>query len=360
MSHRRIRGLLLAALVCSTSISSLSLAVNLGTRKPAIPPEMCVQTSGRMKCAKSAPPAIPAAPVVAPTPPMITASAGTMKWTPGNYVRADAQGFRVDQPARFAVYDRVRTESLIKGGLLIVNWGAVEKSRGVYDFSVIDEEIAKLKSMNKKLILEVWWHKFSGKSLPTTPQQTDRPYLPDYVLAGGGAAVSSLDNGYMARVHSAQWMDRLIALFQALGARYDAEPAVEQIIISETSMALADPTFTQDALVAQLRRLIPAVRAAWPTTPSVLMLNWVGGSESATASLVKFCADNGVGIGAPDIMPPPPDGPYEDWGSQALRGAGGAFGTTDYRGRIPVSYSFEVPMYGGVQLKASCPVSLCL
>ena len=153
---------------------------------------------------------------------------------------------------RFAVYDRVRAESLIKGGLLIVNWGAVEKSRGVYDFSVIDEEIAKLKSMNKKLILEVWWHKFAGASLPTTPQQTDRPYLPDYVLAGGGAAVSTVGDGYMARVHSAQWMDRLIALFQALGARYDADPAVEQIIISETSMSLADSTFTQDALVAQL------------------------------------------------------------------------------------------------------------
>jgi hypothetical protein len=42
----------------------------------------------------------------------------------------------------------------------------------------------------------------------------------------------------------------------------NAEPAVEQIIISETSMSLADSTFTQDALAAQLRRLIAAVRGA--------------------------------------------------------------------------------------------------
>jgi hypothetical protein len=358
MSHRRIRGLLIAALICSTPISSLSLAADAGTKKPSIPPEVCVQTSAAVKCAKSAPPAIPAAPVIAPTPPVITAgsdtsgNAGKMKWTPGNYVRADAQGFRVDQPSRFAVYDRVRNEPLVKGGLMIVNWGIVEKSRGVYDFSLIDEELARLKSMNKKLIIEIWWGKFSGKALPSTPQVSDRISLPDYVIAGGGAALSTVADGYFARIQSAEWMDRLIALFQALGNRYDGDPAVEQIIISETSMALADSTFTQDALVAQVRRLIPAVRAAWPTTPRVLMLNWLG-SERVTADIVKLCADNGVGMGGPDILLPPPNGPYEDWGSQALRGAGGNFGSTDYRGRIPVSYSFEVPSYGGIQMKAS-------
>ena len=66
MSHRRIRGLLFAALTRRPRFSSLSLAADAGTKKPAIPPEVCVQTSGATNCAKSA---SPAAPVIAPTPP---------------------------------------------------------------------------------------------------------------------------------------------------------------------------------------------------------------------------------------------------------------------------------------------------
>jgi hypothetical protein len=335
------------ALLMSALMAVVAVAQTAATSKPSTPPQLCLQSAGNTTCTTAGAVATAAAAPTTPTTPTSSpANAAAMKWHPGNYVRANIQGFAVEQAARFDVYEKIRNEPLVKGALVIVNWGSVEKSEGVYDFSIIDKELARMKSMGKRLILEVWWHKFAGKTLPSTPQNTDRLYLPDYVIAQGGAAVSTVSEGYMARLHDAKWMNRLIALYQALGARYDADPFIEQIIVSETSLALADPTFNQAALNVQFKRLVPAIRAAWPTTSAVMLMNWI----SEPGAMLSFSAANGVGTGGPDIVPPPPDGPYEDYGSQALRGAGGSFGSTDYRGRIPVSYQSQVPIYAGYSM----------
>lgn len=321
-----IKTLSVAALTALTISSAFTQAA------PTAPTNVCISDdTGPSSCSK--------------LPPTTT---GQMKWNPGHYVRADVQGFESDQTTRFWVHDQIKNEPLIKGSAMIMNWGAIENERDKYDWSLIDEELAHLKSMNKRLIVDVWFHQFGGgKTLTQIPQTEDRRYFGDYMIREGGVGISNVDyGGFVARIHDPKWMDRLIKLFQEMGARYDKDPYFEQVIISETSMTLTDPTFSQQAVITQLKRLLPAVRAAWPTTPVVLYLNYLG-SEAETRDMVAYAHSVGVGIGGPDIIPPPPDGPYEDWGSQALRGSGGNFGTVDYRGTIPISYSYEIPSYGG-------------
>lgn len=284
----------------------------------------------------------------------------SIKWHPGHYVRPNAVGLPKGDYGRFEVYDRIKEEPLFRGALIIAPWGMLEPKPGEYDFSQIDKDLNYLKSFPtpKRLMIEVWWQTFGGE-IPKTPQNAEDRYVPDYIVDGGGVTVSNY-GGYSVRIHDPKWMNRLIALFQALGKRYNSDPYVEQIVITETAAEYADKTFSGAAMTSQFKRLIPAVRAAWPNTSAVLYLNFLE-SPDATAQVAALCAETGVGIGAPDILPPPPHGPWEDWGSRALRGAGyqrqmphkdwfGNFGTTDYRGKIPISYSFEVPEMGGKKL----------
>jgi hypothetical protein len=271
-----------------------------------------------------------------PVPPLAKpelAASSPKKWHPGHYVRADAQAFPKSDQQRFEVYDRIRDKPLFQGGLILCTWGMLEPEQDKYDFSQIDKDLAYLKAMGKRLIIEVWWMKYDeGASFD---------YFPKYVVDEGGVKIRSNGNP-VVRVDETRWMDRLVKLYQALATRYDSDPAVEQLIISETCLTPAD----------EFRRAIPAIAAAWPQTPVILYLNWIE-SPQLGRELAAICGRYGVGLGGPDIIPPSPKGgpESETHGARLLRGAGkdtsGDWGSTDYRGRIPVSYSYEAYREGG-------------
>jgi hypothetical protein len=299
--------------VCTILAACLLGGPALAQVAPNPPSNLCIQSSGQTSCASSV--------------------AQVKKWNPGHYLRANALGFVAQDYARKAVYEMTRNDPNLKGGLLAIPWGTIETSKGVYDFSQIDKDLAILKSMGKKLIIEVWWQKYGG-SVP------DDRHFPRYIYDAGG--VVAVKSDFSVRMDQAQWADRYIALQQALAAKYDADPAVEQVIITETASTSA----------YEFKRIVPAVAAAWHRTTVVLYMNWVDTAQLAQ-ELMAICAQNGVGVGGPDILPPKPISPVgEDHASRALRGVGVSslysdgqemqnFGTTDYRGQVPVSYSYE-------------------
>lgn len=275
--------------------------------------------------------------------PRLAASGGgpsSKKWNPGHYVRADAVAFLSSSSsvtARQAAYDLTIGNSNLKGGLIVVPWGSLETSEGVYDFTEIDRDLDYLSGLGKKLIIEPWYQKFSGSGAD------DDRYFPDYIYVGGG--VASL-GGYELHVDltNPTWRDRFDAMYYALKNRYDSHPDVEQIIISET--AAFTSSFTH------YDTIIPYVASQWTQTCGAIYGNWAPTADMMK-TLVELCDDNGFGIGAPDILPPKPIGPNgEDHGSRATRGVGSDsmysdgtdfqdFGSTDHRGRIPISYSYE-------------------
>lgn len=285
-------------------------------------------------CASAATPNAPSTICIDSACTSASAAAGLTgkKWHPGNYMHVNEQIFTTTDSTRFAWYDRIKSEPLIKGAAIVAPWGVLEHQKGVYDFSQIDKDLAYLKGMNKRLIIEVWWMDY-WHALPTVPQ-SGIGWLPDYIISNG-CAIGGTNGGYTVQLHKQECMDPLIALFQALGKRYNADSSVEQIIITEPSFAY--PTWDANLFYTQFQRLIPAVAAAWPNTSVAFYMNWF----AQPGGMAAINANNGVGIGGPDILPPSPIAPSEDDGSRALRGAGGNYGTVDYRGRIPVSYAYE-------------------
>jgi len=292
-------------------------AVAVAQVKPNAPSSLCVQdTSGTSSCVN------------------VASTGGAKKWNPGDYYRANEQAFAYQRAARNWVWDKVKADPLVKGGLLVVPWGTVDKGNGVYDFSEIDADLATLKASGKRLIIEVWWMNY-WHSLSSA---RGSGWVPDYTIDNGCAVPAAWDSGstagvgYTIQLHLQKCMDNLISFYAALAKRYDGDPNVEQIIITEPSTPYATWDATQ--YLVQFKRLVAAVGQSWPKTTAVFYMNWFaqpGEMAAATAAA-------GLGIGGPDLLP----SPREDDGGKALRGSfGGNYGTTDYRGKIPVSYSFE-------------------
>jgi hypothetical protein len=255
-----------------------------------------------------------------------------VKWHPGHYMLV----YLGENPAqRLHRFDQIAGENALQGAQVRYRWAELEPRKGEYDFSAIEKDLQKLQSNRQRLVIQVMDRAFNAK----TPEGIVPAYLMTEREYNGGVAATT--TGYVARLWDPAVMDREIALFRALGARFDGEPYVEGIAGGETAPALGKNRpdgFSNDALAAQLARWIDATRAAWPRTNLFLYANFLGGK---LPGLIAKCADGACGVGGPDVLPPPDDGTEGD------RVLMGKMGGVDYRGRMPVAYAVQTPALGG-------------
>jgi hypothetical protein len=306
---------LAATLAVATTATSATI-------KPNPPSQVCIGTA----CATS-----PANP-----------SGEGIKWHPGHYM--SIRGHRkpdIDLPN----IDALANEPLIVGILVEWRWADLEKSKGVYDFSQIDTYLKRLKALptKKRMIIRIEERGFG------TPTATSHAPIPSYLQtdpAYGGGEVN-FASGTVARIWLQPVMDRYIALFQALGAKYDADPYVEGIGTEETTIGFypnkspAPSDFSFDALTTQLKRLVAASRDAWPHSNVFVQTNYLG-NPGQMEDLIKSLAANQGFAGGPDTNPA--SWVKEKGLSQGERVMNGTAGTgTDYRSVIGVKNEFQVP-----------------
>ena len=272
-----------------------------------------------------------------------------VKWHPGHYAQMRGQPFTWnsgDQALRFAFYDSISANANIEGVALEFRWARAEGSRGDYSagFAMIDAEIAKLQSLTvpKRLIIR-FYEEFG-----------DVKIFPSYILNGtggfgGGSCWADNFYSYNFEYWTPQCMDWYIDMIEAYGARYDDNPAVEAIhIIKETSVSLGGHGFNATNMDTQLRRLCLEGKAAWPRTNVIMTANWHIDPHK-NRDLIGYCASVDVGWGIPDTAGVIGDH-FSSWGDLTVTGAGQQgpwnYGTTDYRGEIPIIQSVEVSEMG--------------
>jgi hypothetical protein len=124
--------------------------------------------------------------------------------------------------------------------------------------------------------------------------------LTDPVYRGGQVPTA---NGCAAKRWVPAVMDRIIALHQALGARFDQEPYIEGVTTEESAIGAAakDDGSSARAYIDQLKRLASAMPNAYPHTLSAIWINW--STKPYTQELVTHLATLGVGTGGPDATP---------------------------------------------------------
>jgi hypothetical protein len=262
--------------------------------------------------------------------------ADAIKWHPGQYMsmRNSHRYDRVD----LGYISELANEPTVIGVLRDWRWGDIEDERGVYDFSEIDKYLQALKALPtpKRFIIRIEDRAFGNQKSSVVPDymRADPAYL------GGQAPMGS---GVVARIWEAPVMDRLIALYQALGARYDAEPLVEGISTSETAIGFnkdypAPATYSTGALLTQLKRLIAAERLAWPHSNVFAETNYLG-SNSQMEDFISFCVDQQAVIGGPDVVPE-----RALQSDEIMRGELGA--AKDYRGIVAIKAEVQASSLG--------------
>ena len=278
-------------------------------------------------------------------------------WHPGHYVASTSLSCAAPEKcaaqARSEWKTALMSDGNLKGARAVYTWHDLEIAQGEYNFTVIDDDIEYLRSLNPsyRLIIEIWTRDFSRKAaVPKTPQDSREAGVPDYLIDAGGAVVNY--NGVCAAVWRPVVMRRVVALYEALATRYDGNRAVEAVHSDEFAPpkpTTEDPTYSSAGAWAQWQVLMRAMARLWPKTNKIFLGNWpgIGGSgESGTPITLEFARSVGFGAGGPDILPNrsiwPGDKDRETWGEQGLQGING-YGDADFRGTMPISYQNENP-----------------
>ncbi len=308
-------------LLCGLTIIPLGIA----TAVP-LPPVLCIE--GATDCGAVSLP-----------------SSEPKRWNPGHYMQFQVWDSSTDekkQKKRFRAYDSISNNTQIKGVALRIRWGQLESSKGVYTFDFLNEEIEKLQSLAvpKQLFIRLIDRAFSKKSGPNC---INDGYFPAYII---DIACTETSKGNTARIWDPAVVDRMIALYQAIAAEWDDNPAFEGIyLIRETAKngaILDDPTFSYQAYKQGLKNLVDAADTAFVKSNAVLSMNF--SRQQDAEDMFSHLITTKVGYGGPDTMP---DDTCAHWQIRSDKVYNGTLGDKDHRGAIPSIRSNEGSQMGG-------------
>jgi hypothetical protein len=140
----------------------------------------------------------------------------------------------------------------------------------------------------------------------------------------------------VARLWEQPMMDRLIALYRALGSRYDSSPYVEGFATPESTLSLGATAclpkgFSAGALVTQYERFANMARGTMPNTSVFFYANYIG-SDSLMSTLIQSMVEPDTAVSGVNVMP--------DNITQAQKVWTGRMGA-DYRGLLALGNSVE-------------------
>ena len=217
---------------------------------------------------------------------------------PGYYYSVGQSNLAAEQA--FAVIQEIPE---FVGGKRIYRWKDLEPQEGVYDFSEIEQDLQYLQSIDKRLWIQIFYTQFNGKQPPQTPS-----YMWKNSKYGCG---SEYYGTYKRKVQDGGWLPcfwneniraRLIALYTALGQRFNHEAYFEGIAIDETAIdthiAKQQPGYDVDELILTFQEKALAARQAFPDKSVTQHINF------APYDLDEFSAwlvSKNIGIGSPDM-----------------------------------------------------------
>jgi hypothetical protein len=208
----------------------------------------------------------------------------------------------------------LRNHPGVVGYRVITTWGAIEKSRGVYNFSLLDQVMKTLKTgldTPKRLVLVILPGTFSGGDPGTNDASSLPTYLRQDAAYGSSPTAGNYgwwhypNGGYCAAIYRQAVMDRFIALMQAVGEHFDGEPNFEAIMIQEDAWMSQRfnqaPDYSTAAFTKQLKRLLTSMTAAFPHTSVVMQATW-NGTKSNSTDFERWMIANRIAPSAADTV----------------------------------------------------------
>jgi hypothetical protein len=137
------------------------------------------------------------------------------------------------------------------GAVILATWAQLEPAQGQYDFSAIETGLASLRAYNAR---------YKATPLAGKLRVFAGPLAPDWAKRLDGGPVGITERGHAIELghfwspaYGAAWR----ALQQALAARYDTNPLIQEVAISSCAAASAEPF-----VIPLTRDNLPALTAA--------------------------------------------------------------------------------------------------
>ena len=209
-----------------------------------------------------------------------------IKFNPGHYVAIEpffelADINHLDEPALRGVNKRFA-------------WRTLEKEKGEYDFSYIQQDLDFCAKHNKQFIVFIADKSFWIKgALPS--------YLKEYEL-------NSKNGGFRTLRWFPEYVERFSELGKAIGEKFDSHPNFEGVAIQETSLDMSKeelqkynytPEKYRDALITLLKGLAQAM----PQSQIFWYQNWLAENKGHLREIAHTIIGSNVIMGGPDILP---------------------------------------------------------
>ncbi|KKU80097.1 MAG: hypothetical protein UY07_C0052G0001, partial [Parcubacteria group bacterium GW2011_GWA1_47_8] len=201
-------------------------------------------------------------------------------------------------------FDMIKDNPDFLGVKKVYIWKNLETAENIYNFSQIEQDLAYLQSIGKRLWLEVQYTEWYGGASARVPSYmwTDSKYggqAPYY-----GAYQNPAGGPWYAVIWNANVQGRFAALYSALGKRFNGEPYIEGITLGETSMPTG-PSYSATGVENAFKVNALAAKRAFPDKTIIQQINYAAFDLQAFA---QWLAGNGIGIGSPDTLLMPEKG----------------------------------------------------
>jgi hypothetical protein len=238
---------------------------------------------------------IAAAVALGSSPATLAANPACSRFQPGHYFYVLHETNGLNNLRKYLGMD-VRN---FKGVVYFMNWGSIEKSKGVFDFGPLDAALAQARAKGKRLMLQ-----FKDR---TYSSGCNSSFVPSYVARDRGA--NSANECY-AKTWESATATEMIRVLKQIATRYKNDQTFMGISLDETSILPTSFAANRDlalALYEQLKRISREVGAVAPSLIFHQNMNW---PRSGNLTHFNQIADTLVGlsggssVGWPDTSVP--------------------------------------------------------
>jgi hypothetical protein len=217
-----------------------------------------------------------------------TATYGSRKYRPGHYTAL----------LRSLDSHSVMEASLKPGVVGIMKrytWRSLEPALGSYDFSEIQSDLDWAAAYGMKLVVMI-----EDKTFVAENPGPD--YMEQYALG-------NRDGGYTMARWQPYVVERMNALTEALGSRFDDNMALEGLILTEeTAPGLDGPVLDANGYTPEKYRdayisMLNSAADSLPTSRIFWYMNFFPRNQAYIGAIAQAVAAQGVVMGGPDVLP---------------------------------------------------------
>jgi len=223
-----------------------------------------------------------------------------MKWNPGHYILStlDSSGLEKliiefkDLPSMLGVQRQYY-------------WSQLEPSKGVYDYTLIENDLALAKKYGKKLSIVIKYKYQISATESSLPQYiinlpnalVDGISVPSYYIQGkvGDGLFNEGQNANFGHPGTLAGFNNLL---KALGSKYDSNPDITHLQFIETAIGASPDASEVKIFLDGVEKMETAAKAAFPTTPLFQSLNY---PRNRLPGFINNLTVNKMGFGGPDV-----------------------------------------------------------